>query len=225
MIDIRERLQALAEPGNAAFQSKLTPGIDSECFLGVRMPAIRQLAKELRGTPEAADFMAQLPHFYFDENNLHAVLIDGMRDYDTCILALDAFLPFVDNWATCDIMAPKCFKKHLDDLLPQIRRWMASEHVYTCRFGIGMLMRFYLDDTFDPQYLDWVSALRSEEYYVNMMVAWYFATALAKQYDAALPFIADKKLAPWVHNKTIQKAIESYRIAPEQKTLLRNMKD
>ena len=224
MPDIGEQLLALRDPGNAAFQARLTPGIDRDRFLGVRTPEIRKLAKALRGSPEAAEFMERLPHDYFDENNLHAVLVEQIKDFDACIHALDCFLPFVDNWATCDIMSPKCFKKHLPELLPHIRRWMESNHTYTCRFGIGMLMRWYLDDAFDPKYLDWVATLRSEEYYINMMIAWYFATALAKQYAASLPFIQNKKLAPWTHNKAIQKAIESYRIPPEQKALLREMR-
>ncbi|MBQ9196032.1 MAG: DNA alkylation repair protein [Clostridia bacterium] len=224
MNDVLNRLLSLRDPDNAAFQSKLAPGINADRFLGVRTPEIRKLGKALQNTPEAAAFMDALPHFYFDENNLHAVLIEGIKDFESCVASLDRFLPFVDNWATCDIMSPKCFKKHLPELLSHIRRWMNSTHPYTCRFGIGMLLRWYLDDAFDPQYLDWVAALRSEEYYVNMMIAWYFATALAKQYNAALPYLQNKKLAPWTHNKAIQKAIESYRVTPEQKEALRGLK-
>ena len=224
MPDIGEQLLALRDPGNAAFQAKLLPGIDSGRILGVRTPDIRKLAKALRGTSQAAEFMERLPHAFFDENNLHAVLIEEIKDFESCAAALDRFLPFVDNWATCDIMSPKCFKNHLPELLPHIRRWMASKHTYTCRFGIGMLMRWYLDEAFQPEYMNWVAALRSEEYYINMMIAWYFATALAKQYRTALSFIQNKKLAPWTHNKAIQKAMESRRITPEQKALLRGMK-
>ena len=224
MTDIREQLILLQDPANADFQARLTPGIARERFLGVCTPEIRRLGKSLRGSPEAAEFMEQLPHFYFDENNLHAVLIEEIKDFDACMPALERFLPYVDNWATCDMMSPKCVKKHLPELLPYIRRWLSSGHTYTCRFGIGMLMRWYLDDAFDPQYLDWIAALRSEEYYVNMMIAWYFATALAKQYDAALPYIERRRLEPWTHNKAIQKAIESDRITPEQKEYLRGLK-
>ena len=147
-----------------------------------------------------------------------------MKDYSQVIAALDAFLPYVDNWATCDLMSPKIFKKHLPELREQIQVWMASSHTYTIRFGIEMLMTFYLDEQFQPEYLDWVADVHSEEYYVNMMIAWYFATALAKQYDAALPYLQEHRLEPWTHNKAIQKAIESYRITDEQKAYLRSLK-
>ena len=168
--------------------------------------------------------MKILPHKYYEENNLHGFLIETMKDYNQVIAALDAFLPYVDNWATCDLMSPKIFKKHLPELREQIQVWMASSHTYTIRFGIEMLMSFYLDEQFQPEYLDWVADVQSEEYYVNMMIAWYFATALAKQYDAALPYIQQHRLEPWTHNKAIQKAIESYRITDEQKDYLRSLK-
>ena len=221
---VRERLFALRDEKYADFSAKLNPAVPRELFIGVRTPAVRALAKELRGTPEAAEFLQELPHEYFDENNLHAALVEGMKDYSACVAALDVFLPYVDNWATCDIMTPKVFKKHLDELVPEIRRWMGSGHTYTVRFGIEMLMAFYLDDAFKPEYLKEVSVIRSEEYYVNMMIAWYFATALAKQYDAALPYIEQQKLDTWTHNKAVQKAIESYRISDEQKAYLRTLK-
>ena len=224
MNEIRARLFALQDKGYQAFQIKLLPTVSPERVIGVRTPAIRALAKELRSTPQAQAFMAQLPHLYFEEYNLHGALIDSLRDFDACIVALDAFLPYVDNWATCDQTSPKCFKNRQSALLPHVRRWMASPHAYTCRFGIGMLMRWYLDDAFIPEYLQWVASIRSEEYYVNMMIAWFFATALAKQYDAALPYIAQRRLSPWVHNKAIQKALESNRVTVEQKTVLRGMK-
>lgn len=221
---VRERLFALRDEKYADFSAKLNPTLPGECFIGVRTPAIRALAKELRGTNEAAEFLKELPHKYFDENNLHAALVEGMKDYSACIAALDAFLPYVDNWATCDMMTPKVFKKHLPELIPEIRRWMGSDQPYTVRFGIEMLMAFYLDGAFRPEYLREVAIIRSEEYYVNMMIAWYFATALAKQYDAALPYIEEQRLEPWTHNKAIQKAIESYRISDEQKAYLRTLK-
>ncbi len=221
---IQERLFALQDEKYADFSAKLNPILPREFFIGVRTPAIRALAKELRGTRTAEEFLKELPHKYFDENNLHAALVEGMKDYPACITALDEFLPYVDNWATCDIMTPKVFKKHLDELVPEIRRWIRSEHTYTIRFGIEMLMAFYLDDAFKPEYFEEVAIIRSEEYYVNMMIAWYFATALAKQYAAALPYIEQQRLEPWTHNKAIQKAIESYRISDEQKAYLRTLK-
>ena len=224
MLDIRGRLLALEDPANADLQFKLAPGLRREDMLGIRFPALRQLAKEIQKSPESAAFLADLPHRYFDENNLHAVLISGIRNLDACVAALDAFLPHVDNWCTCDTLIPTCFKKHTGEALPHIRRWMGSAHTYTCRFGIGALMRFYLDGDFDPEYLSWVAEIRSEEYYINMMIAWYFATALAKQYDAALPLIQSRALASWTHNKAIQKAIESFRVTPEHKEALRKLK-
>ena len=170
------------------------------------------------------EFFNQLPHTWFDENQLHAFLISGMKDYGQCMAETERFLPFVDNWATCDQMSPKVFRKNRPLLQEPIQKWMASEHTYTVRFAIGMLMEHFLDGDFDPAYLKLVSKIRSEEYYVNMMIAWYFATALAKQYEAALPFIEEKRLAPWTHNKAIQKSIESRRIAPEQKAYLKGLK-
>lgn len=221
---VRERLFALRDEKYGDFSAKLNPTLPRECFIGVRNPAVRALAKELRGTDEAEAFLRDLPHRYFDENNLHAALIDGMKDYSACIAALDEFLPFVDNWATCDMMTPKVFKKHLDELVPEIRRWIGSGETYTVRFGIEMLMAFYLDGAFRPEYLKEVSVIQSKEYYVNMMIAWYFATALAKQYDAAIPYVEQNRLDAWTHNKTIQKAVESFRISDEQKAYLRTLK-
>lgn len=224
MDEIRARLFALQDTAYRDFQLKLLPTVPPERVIGVRTPDIRALAKELRATPQEQAFLARLPHDYFDEDNLHGALIEGLRDFDACVAALDAFLPHVDNWATCDLLSPKCFKNRQQALLPYVRRWMTSPHVYTCRFGIGMLMRWYLDGAFAPESLQWVADIRSDEYYVNMMIAWFFATALAKQYDAALPYLAQRRLAPWVHNKAIQKALESYRITAEQKEVLRGMK-
>ena len=221
---IRVRLFAMQDAKYRDFTAKLTPTVPPERIIGVRTPELRKYAVELSKTEDAAAFMAMLPHLYQEENNLHAFLIERIADYDACVAALDAFLPYVDNWATCDSMSPKCLKKQLPRLTGEIRRWMASDWVYTVRFGMGMLMRHFLDDAFDPAYLDWVAALRSEEYYINMMIAWFFATALAKQWDATLPFIVNCRLEPWVHNKAIQKAIESYRIPEDRKILLRAQK-
>ena len=221
---VQSRLFALQDLKYRDFQCKLMPTVDPDTVIGVRTPELRKLAHAFSKEPEAANFLQNLPHKYYEENNLHGLLIEGMKDYDQVISALDTFLPYVDNWATCDLMRPKIFRKHLPELREQIKRWMVSDHVYTIRFGIEMLMTFFLDDQFQPEYLDWVAEVRSEEYYVNMMIAWYFATALAKQYDAALPYLREHRLEPWTHNKTIQKAIESYRITDEQKACLRSLR-
>ena len=200
------------------------PTVDPDTVIGVRMPALRKLAKDFAETPEAAEFLQTLPHRYYEENNLHGLLISAMRDYDRAVAALDAFLPYVDNWATCDLIRPKVFQKHLPELLEKIQVWLASDHTYTVRFGLEMLMTCYLDDAFRPEYPELAAGVRSGEYYVNMMIAWYFATALAKQYDPALPYLRERRLDPWIHNKAIQKAIESCRVTGEQKAYLRTLK-
>ena len=224
MIDIRKELFALADPEYKAFHSKLMPTVDPATILGVRVPVLRKFAKNFGKSEAAADFLRQLPHTYYEENNVHAFLIEGKKDFDEIIADLDAFLPYVNNWATCDMMTPKVFRKHREELYPHILRWIASDHTYTVRFGIGMLMKFYLDEGFDPAHLDLVSALRSEEYYVNMMIAWYFATALTKQFDATLPYLETQHMATWTHNKAIQKARESDRVTTEQKAYLNTLK-
>ncbi|MBQ8015843.1 MAG: DNA alkylation repair protein [Clostridia bacterium] len=206
------------------FHAKLMPTVSKELVIGVRTPALRKLAKEIRNTECAAEFLGILPHKYYEENNLHAFLIEEIKDYNECIKAVNRFLPFVDNWATCDMMRPQIFKKHLPELLEQIRIWIASDKTYTVRFGIEMLMCYYLDENFKPEYPETVSKIRSDEYYIKMMVAWYFATALAKQYDAVVPYLEQNKLDADTHNKTIQKAVESYRITAEQKTYLKTLK-
>lgn len=221
---VHSRLFAMQDQEYRAFHCRLMPTVDPAYVIGVRTPELRKFAKDFAKTPEAAVFLRQLPHKYYEENNLHGFLISGMKDYDQVISALDSFLPYVDNWATCDLMRPRVFKNHLPELLEQIKVWMASGHTYTIRFGIEMLMTFYLDENFQPEYLEMVSRVRSGEYYVNMMVAWFFATALAKQYDAVLPYLLQRRLENWTHNKAIQKAIESYRITEEQKTYLRLLK-
>ena len=223
-MNLTEELFALQDAVYGDFQSKLTPGIPRESFIGVRVPELRKLAKRCTGTPEAAAFLNDLPHEYYDENMLHGLLLSQIQDYDACIAAVDQFLPYVDNWAVCDTMSPKVFKKHKAALLEKIRQWSASEKTYTCRFGIGMLMAHFLDDDFQPEYLEIPASVHSEEYYVRMMCAWFFATALAKQWDAAVKYIEDHRLDPWVHNKTIQKARESFRISPEQKKYLKVLK-
>ena len=221
---IQERLFALQDEKYREFQRSLIPGLSRENIIGIRMPAMRKLAKEFAKEPEAAVFLKQLPHTYYDENILHALLIAGMKDYDACMEALEAFLPYIDNWAVCDGLSPKVFEKHKAAFLQKIRLWIPSGHTYICRFGMGMLMRWFLDEDFQPEYLEMPAAVRSEEYYVNMMTAWLFATALAKQWDATIPYLEQKRLDPWTHNKTIQKARESYRITPEQKEYLKTLK-
>ena len=206
------------------FQQKLLPTLPSETIIGIRTPALRSFAKEFAKTPDAKKFIKNRPHVYYEENNVHAFIIETIADFDDTVAALDAFLPYVDNWATCDSMSPKALEKNIPALYKKIREWIASGKTYTVRFGIGMLMRFFLDEHFTLSSAALVSKIRSDEYYINMMIAWYFATALAKQYDAALPFIEKKKLSAWTHNKTIQKAIESYRIPDDRKKYLRGLK-
>ena len=222
--EIAAELFRLQDPDYAAMQVRIIPTVAADRIIGVRTPALRALAKELAGSPEAASFLSSLPHRYFDEDQLHAFVISLEKDFDTCVAQVEAFLPYIDNWATCDQLSPKAFKKAPEKLLPYIRKWIRSDRVYTARFAIGMLMQHFLDERFDPAYAEWVAAVRSEEYYINMMIAWYFATALAKQYDAVLPYLEEKKLADWTHNKAIQKSLESYRITPEQKAYLRALK-
>lgn len=221
---ILERLFALQDEKYGDFQSKLIPGLPREQVIGIRMPAMKKLAKELVNGEETNDFLKQLPHIYYDENVLHALLIASIKDYDACMEALETFLPYIDNWAVCDCLSPKVFQKHKTELLEKIKLWIPSEHPYICRFGMGMLMRWFLDDDFCQEYLELPAAVRSEEYYVNMMTAWFFATALAKQWDAAIPYLEQNRLNPWTHNKTIQKARESYRITPGQKEYLKTLK-
>ena len=223
-MSIRETLLSLRDEKFAAFQARLIPNVAPERIIGVRTPALRKLAKTLRGSGEAEEFLKALPHDFFEENNLHAFLLCEMKDFDACVQAVEDFLPYVDNWATCDQMSPGVFRKNKQALLPYIRCWIASERCYTRRFGTGMLMSHFLDEDFREEYLRLVSDKRSEEYYVNMMIAWYFATALAKQYEAALPYLENRRLDPWVHNKTIQKAVESFRVSDEHKACLRALK-
>lgn len=221
---VQGKLFELQDLSYRDFHARLMPTVSKERVIGVRTPALRKFAKEFGKTKEAEEFLKQLPHEYYEEDNLHGFLIAGMKDFDRCTEELDRFLPYVDNWATCDLMSPKIFKKHLQELLVKIRVWTASEHTYMIRFGVGMLMSLYLDDAFELEYPEMVSGIRSDEYYVNMMIAWYFATALAKQYEAVLPFIENGRLDKWTHNKAIQKAVESCRVSDGQKAYLRTLK-
>lgn len=224
-MEIRKRLFEMQDEAYADFQHKLTPTVPRELFIGVRVPKLRKLAKSYGREKEAAEFVQTLPHQYYDENMLHGILLSEIKDYGECVVAVDAFLPYVDNWAVCDVMSPKVFRKHKEELMSKIREWIASDHVYTCRFGIKMLMSHFLDENFKKEYLELPAGVHSDEYYVNMMIAWYFATALAKQWDAAISYIADRRLDAWVHNKAIQKARESNRIANEQKEYLKCLKE
>ena len=227
MQEITEQLITMKDEVYKNFHGKLMPTINPDTILGVRVPLLRKFSNQLSKSlskEEIERFMSELPHRYYEENNIHAFLIEKINDYDECIAALDNFLPFVDNWATCDMMNPKIFKKNTRKLFDKIEEWMSSSHVYTIRFGIGMLMRFYLDDDFSTQYLDMTANVVSDEYYVNMMKAWFFATALAKQYEATLPYIQQNRLDIWSHNKAIQKSIESFRVSKEHKEELRRYK-
>lgn len=212
---IEERLFALQDQRYREFHRGLVPTAADDYIIGVRMPALRTLAKEIESEP----FLSTLPHRYYEENQLHAILLSGMKDYDRCLREVERFLPYVDNWATCDGLRPRCFAKNTADVLTHVQRWLAAEHEYTVRFGIGVLEAFFLDKAFRPEQLLWVANIHREEYYIKMMQAWYFATALAKQWDATLPIVAT--LPDWVRRKTIQKACESFRVPDNHKAMLK----
>lgn len=219
---IQKDLFGMQDLGYRDFSSKLMPTIEKSTVIGVRTPILRKYAREI--VNEAGPFLEVLPHKYYEENNLHGFLVSQIRDFDACIKMLDRFLPYVDNWATCDGLRPRCFKNNKDKLLQKIDQWLMSDQTYTVRFAIEMLMTHFLDEDFDISYADKVAAVRSEEYYIKMMVAWYFATALAKQYDFVLPYLQNRVLDPWTHNKTIQKSVESYRITAKQKEYLKKLR-
>ena len=222
--DLYRKLYDLQDMKYRDMQIKIIPTVEPESVIGVRTPELKSIAKDILKDGNYKGFLEELPHRYFEENQLHAFIISGIKDLNECMEDLETFLPYVDNWATCDQMSPKIFKKHKDLLLTHIIEWIDSEKKYTVRFGVGMLMEHFLDDDFDPLYPEMVARLRSEEYYVNMMIAWYFATALAKQYESILPFIEEKRLDDWTHNKAIQKSLESRRITEEQKLYLKSLK-
>ena len=222
--DLHKKLYSLKDLKYRNMQIKIIPTVDSESIIGVRTPELRNMAKEILKAGDYKDFLDDLPHKFFEENQLHAFIISGIKDMNECMEEMEKFLPYVDNWATCDQMSPKIFKKHKEVLLVHINEWLNSEKTYTIRFGVGMLMEHFLGEDFDLIYPEMVAKLRSEEYYVNMMIAWYFATALAKQYESVLPFIEEKRLDDWTHNKAIQKSIESRRITEEQKKYLKSLK-
>ena len=220
---IQNDLLELQDLEYKSFHLKLMPGVDPDTVIGVRTPALRAYAKKLNQSDEKETFLQVLPHTYYEENNLHGFLISLGKDYDKVIEGLDRFLPYVDNWATCDMMRPKVFAKNKERLIRDVKRWIDSDDVYTRRFGIEMIMVHFLDDAFQTNYLEWLSEIRSKEYYINMCTAWTFATALAKQWNQTIPFIEKRKLDDWTHKKTIQKARESYRITKEQKEYLKTL--
>ncbi|MCR4787793.1 MAG: DNA alkylation repair protein [Lachnospiraceae bacterium] len=222
--EIKKELKALQDTKYRDFQAKLIPTVDPASVIGVRTPELRNMAKRYAKEKDIDLFLSSLPHDTFDENQLHAFILSLMKDNEECLKRVDAFLPYVDNWATCDQMSPKIFGKHKKELLAAISKWIRSKSTYTVRFAVGMLMEHFLDDDFDMKYPEMVLKIRSEEYYINMMRAWYFATALAKQYDAVIPIIEDKKLDAWTHNMTIRKSVESNRISAETKQYLRSLK-
>lgn len=224
MDNIKKKLFRLQDVGYGDFHSKLMPNIAREKIIGIRVPVLRRFVKKL-SEAEKEDFLQQLPHNYYEENNLHGLIIMESRDYGSCIGELERFLPYIDNWATCDMLRPKILRKHLPELLEKIYQWLASEDTYTVRLAIGFLMSFYLDDgAYQREYLAKVAKVSSKEYYVRMMVAWYFATALAKQYQDALPYMQKGRLEEWTRRKAIQKALESRRVSPEHKEYLRNFR-
>ncbi len=223
-MNIREELFKMQDLKYRDFHSKLMPTVLKDKIIGVRVPVLRKFAKELAKSKEYGDFLECLPHKYYEEDNLHAFILESISDFDELILKADKFLPYIDNWATCDMFRPKAFAKNKDRLLPEIYEWLKSDKTYTVRYAIGLLLSFYLDEDFSEIYLKKVSEIKSEEYYINMMIAWYFATALSKQYEAAVQFLEKKTLGVWVHNKTIQKAIESNRIDAKTKEYLKSLK-
>lgn len=222
--EITNELLKMQDEKYRDFNSKLIPTVDKETMIGVRTPELRKYAKQLVKREDVGEFLHSVPHKYFDENQLHAFILAEIKDFGVCLEEVKNFLPYIDNWATCDQLSPKVFKKYRKELLLHIKEWIKSDKTYTVRFGIGMLMEHFLDEDFALAYPEMVAEIRSEEYYINMMIAWYFATALAKQYEKVLPFIENKKLDTWTHNKAIQKAVESYRITDEQKTYLKGLK-
>ena len=221
---VYERLAVLGDEKYRDFQSKLVPNIPKETILGVKTPEMRKIAKEIRGTEEAEEFLTQLPHKYYEENLVHFFVIAMIKDFDECVEAVETFLPYVDCWPVCDQSSPKVFSRNHEKLLPLIKKWIESDHVYTSRFGIRMLMNEFLGEDFKPEYLEWVASVKGEDYYIKMMVAWYFATALAKQYDASVVYIEERRLEPWTHKKAIQKAVESFRVSDEHKEYLKTLR-
>ena len=221
---VRNRLFALQDEQYRDFHSALMPTVDKEKIIGVRVPELRKLAKELYKNETGEEFIKNLPHTYYEEDNIHAFIIEQIKDFDVCLRETERFLPFIDNWATCDMFSPEIFAKNTDIIFCKSLEWIESDKTYTIRYGIGMFMRYFLDENFSEDILKIVSHIKSDEYYVNMMIAWFFATALAKQYAGAIRYIENDVLDMRVHNKTIQKAVESNRIAYETKKYLKTLK-
>lgn len=219
-----ERMSEIKDEAYGNFQSRIVPNIGRSTILGIRIPVLKSLAKEYFNDPAKEDFFNELPHRYYEENHLHIMLLCLEKDFNKCVEGLDKFLPYADNWAVTDQSSPKCFKKHHDELVPVLTKWLNSDHVYTARYAINIFMREFLDQDFDIRYAELISKKQGEDYYLKMIIAWYFATALAKQYDAVIPFIEQRRLEPWIHNKAIQKAIESFRVTDEHKSYLRTLK-
>lgn len=224
MQEITDRLFEMQDLKYRDFNSSLNPTLNKNCFIGVRTPLLRSFAKEIKGTELAEKFILELPHKYFEENQLHAILFDNEKSFDKCIKNIELFLPYVDNWATCDQLNPKIFKKYPEEVLEKIKIWIKSEHTYTVRYAIKKLMDIFLDENFKKEYCDMVAEIKSDEYYICMMQAWYFATALAKQYDTAIEYLENHKLTDFVHKKTIQKACESFRVSNEHKIYLKSLR-
>lgn len=224
MTELQKSLFELQDLKYRDFHAKLLPGIEKEKIIGIRTPILRKFAREFAKTQDAQEFLQELPHQYYEENNLHLMLVTQIRDYEKCLEEVTRFLPYIDNWATCDLPLPKCFEKHKDELIMDVKNWINSKDTYIIRYGIGVLLRLYLDEGFKDEYPKLVAGVISDEYYVNMMIAWYFATALAKQWDTVIVYLEERKLPEWVHRKTIQKAIESYRITKEQKEYLKGLR-
>ena len=222
--DIRSVLINMQDTAYRDFHSRLVPTLPKEMIIGVRTPALRKYAKQVCKKDDICTFLSDLSHKFYEENNLHAFIISDYKSFDTSIAAVCRFVPYIDNWATCDVLRPKCFSGNQDKLYKYVEKWLCSNETYTVRFGIGMLNSYYLDGHFDRNHLNIVSEIRSDEYYVRMMVAWYFATALAKQKDSVLPYLEERKLDKWTHNKTIQKAIESFRIDNNLKNYLKQLR-
>lgn len=223
-MDIQKMLLSEQDIGYKEFHKKLMPTIPEDKIIGIRIPVLRKIAKKISSSPEAEEFMNTLPHKYYEENNLHAFLIEKIKDYDEALKKTEEFLPYVDNWATCDSFSPKIFSENRDKIILKIKEWLSSDKEFTVRYAIGLLMNLFLDEDFKKEYPHLAAEVKSDEYYIKMMQAWYFATALAKQYDTAVLFLEEKRLDPWVHNKAIQKAVESRRIGDETKKYLRTLK-
>lgn len=224
MKNLQQTLKELADNGYKDFHASLIPTINKDSIIGVRVPLLRKLAKEISGTEIEDKFLAQLPHKYFDENQLHAILVSNIKDYQKCLVNLEEFLPYIDNWSTCDLINPKILTTDSDNLFIKIYQWLKSDHVYTVRLAIKLLMSFYLDKNFSVKHLELVAKVKLDDYYVKMVISWYFATALVKQYDKTIIYLEEYRLSPWIHRKTIQKACESYRISTEQKIYLKTLR-